>query len=227
MSDGTNPFDRGPAEAAEYDAWYDSPAGHAVLRAEQRCVRELLAGAARPWLDLGTGSGRFGGDLGAEVGLDPAPDLLRIARRRMPAVVRGVAEALPFRDASVGAVLSVTVFEFLPAPAEAMREIARVLRPGGVCVVGFFPRGGAWADRYAEQGRDPRSAFHGARFFATRELGALGAAAGMRPSGTRAALFEAPGVTPADTVTDRADPAAGFVALAFTKPAAEHGGRTP
>ncbi|MEX2230086.1 MAG: class I SAM-dependent methyltransferase [Dehalococcoidia bacterium] len=218
MSTRTNAFARGAASAAEYDAWYDSAAGAVVLHAEQRAVRALLDGAERPWLDVGTGSGRFGGDLGAEVGLDPAPALLAIAARRMPSVVLGVAEALPFRDANVGAVLSVAVFEFLAAPAEAMREIARVLRPGGRFVLGFFARTGAWAAAYERQGSDPQSVFHGARFFSVDEVETLGAAPGLQRTGARSALFEAPGVSPAQLITMSAEADAGFVALSLTKP---------
>jgi SAM-dependent methyltransferase len=222
-----NPFDRGPAEAAAYDAWYDSSAGDAVLRAEQRCVAELLDGAARPWLDLGTGSGRFGGPLAAEVGLDPALELLRMARERMPSVVRGVAEALPFRDASLGAVVAVAVLEFLEDPAIAMREIARALRPGGRLVLGFFPRDAAWAAAYERQGQESQSVFHGARFFSIDEVKALAGLAGLLATGSRAALFEAPGAAPSDTVTSGAAPSAGFVALSLRKPAAAPGGPQP
>ncbi|MHC4108748.1 MAG: class I SAM-dependent methyltransferase, partial [Planctomycetota bacterium] len=153
MSRHKNPFDRSSAEAVAYDAWYDTPEGRSVLRTEERCIRELLDGAPRPWLDVGTGSGRFGGDIGADVGLDPALELVKIASRRMPSVVRGTAEMLPLREASIGAVLSVAVFEFLAEPARAMREVARVLHPGGRFVLGFVPRGSAWAAVYEQQGR--------------------------------------------------------------------------
>lgn len=44
------------------------------------------------------------------------------------------AEALPFEDASFDLVYSITAFEHFPKPAEAMREIKRVLRPGGLTV---------------------------------------------------------------------------------------------
>jgi len=220
MPPPANPFDRGPTEAREYDAWYDTPLGRATLAAEQRCVATLLDGAPHPWLDLGTGSGRFGGPLGADLGLDPAADLLRIARR-LPSVVRGVAEALPIRDASLGAVLTVAVLEFLPAPALALREVARTLRPGGRLVVGFLPREGAWARAYARQGADPGSLFHGARFLTTEELCSLAAAAGLAPTGLRATLFEPSGTTPSLRIEDHPHPDAGFIALALLKPRAE------
>lgn len=59
------------------------------------------------------------------VGLDVAgttPDVLADAHR------------LPFRDGSVDAVVAISVLEHLRVPAVAMREIHRVLRPGGVLV---------------------------------------------------------------------------------------------
>lgn len=217
----TNPFDRGSGEAADYDSWYDSPIGRGVLESERRCVVDLLAGAHRPWLDLGTGTGRFGGTLGADIGLDPALSMLGIASRRMPTVVRGVAGALPVRDSSLGAVLSVTVFEFLPDPSEVMREVARVLRPGGRFVLGFFPRTSAWAVAYEAMGSDPGSVFHGARFYSGDDIAALGAGAGLRPIGARSTLFEAPGVTPSGKVVDGAQGLAGFVAMSMARPSSE------
>jgi ubiquinone/menaquinone biosynthesis C-methylase UbiE len=101
-------------------------------------------------------SGRFAGAVAAALGLDPAREMLKLAARRT-AVVQGTAEALPLRDRSLGAVLSVTVFEFLPAADVAMGEVARVLRPGGRFALGVLQRGGAWAAAYEEQGRDPSS----------------------------------------------------------------------
>lgn len=222
----TNPFDRGATEAAEYDAWYESPMGRAILEAEQRCLAGLLEGSDHPWLELGTGSGRFGGALGADVGLDPAPDLLRMASVRLPSVIRGAAQALPFPATSMGAVLAVTVFEFLAEPARVMSEISRTLRPGGRFVLGFFPRGSAWAAAYQEEGRDPRSVFHGVRLCSAEDVVALGAGAGLRPHGARSTLLEPPGITPSGKITEGAVASAGFVSLALVKATLRGGAET-
>jgi SAM-dependent methyltransferase len=138
--------------------------------------------------------------------------------------MRGVGEALPFRDGCLGAVLSVAVFEFLPAPVETMREVARVLRPGGRVIVGFFPRGSAWAAAYEKQGRDPRSVFHDAHFLPVEEVESLAASVGLQPYGTRGTLFEAPGAVPTGRVVEYSDTGAGFVACAFTKPSTARSG---
>jgi ubiquinone/menaquinone biosynthesis C-methylase UbiE len=89
-------------------------------------------------LDLGCGRGGALEQLGAAVshplGLDP--DLRSLVEHRLPDLPRMVApaDAIPLRAASVDMVLSSWVLEHLPDPARTFREVARVLRPGGVFV---------------------------------------------------------------------------------------------
>ncbi|HEX5615751.1 MAG TPA: class I SAM-dependent methyltransferase [Acidimicrobiia bacterium] len=100
-------------------------------------ARQWLAGAAHV-LDIGTGDGQIARLVradGAErvVGVDPTAAQLRAARERGGGVhyVRGSAEHVPARDASFDAVVACLVFEHLPDHVEPIREVARVLRPGG------------------------------------------------------------------------------------------------
>ena len=70
---------------------------------------------------------------GAVVGLDASPEMLAVARRK-PADIewhQGRAESLPFADASFDAVVSQFGLMFFDDRAEALREMQRVLRPGG------------------------------------------------------------------------------------------------
>lgn len=164
----TNPFDRGAAEAMEYDAWYDSADGREVLAGEVAALAQLFRDIARPWLEIGTGTGRFGAAFDVDVGLDPAAAMLSVASTRLPCVIRGAAEALPIRSSTIGGVLSVATFEFLDSPAEAMQEVARVLKSDGTFVLGILPAAGPWARKYAAQGHDLHSPFHHASLPLTR-----------------------------------------------------------
>jgi ubiquinone/menaquinone biosynthesis C-methylase UbiE len=101
-----------------------------------RWRRWLVEGARGRTLDLGCGTGRNLPLYGPEarvVGLDPDGAVLRKARRRAPAVplVRGSAQALPFRSGVFDTVVSGLVFCSVPEPARGLAEVQRVLRPDG------------------------------------------------------------------------------------------------
>ena len=68
--------------ADEYDAWYDSTVGSTIFAMEVDCLKPLMHSLARPYLDVGVGSGRFARALGIEYGVDPASVLLNKARAR-------------------------------------------------------------------------------------------------------------------------------------------------
>lgn len=77
------------------------------------------------------------GPQGKVVGLDPNHDMLNVARHKSTRVTwcDGKAEALPFPDASFDAVVSQFGFMFFDDQRAALREMLRVLRPGGKMAV--------------------------------------------------------------------------------------------
>jgi SAM-dependent methyltransferase len=84
-------------------------------------------------LNLGAGPGtgwlHFDHDVRSVVGLDPHNAIT--VNQRVTYRVRGVAEALPFRDQSFELVYMDWVVEHLPSPQQAAAEIYRVLKPHG------------------------------------------------------------------------------------------------
>jgi len=72
------------------------------------------------------------------VGIDAAPRMVELARERIPSAKLEVARAeeLPFADASFDVVVAVGVLEYGDLEA-SLRELARVLRPGGRAVLGL------------------------------------------------------------------------------------------
>jgi SAM-dependent methyltransferase len=92
-------------------------------------------------LDVGGGSGRAASALGGAVVVDPARGMLAEAREAGNTPVRGTAERLPVRDASVDAVTVVDALHHFASAEEAIAEAARALRPGGVLVVREFDPG--------------------------------------------------------------------------------------
>jgi SAM-dependent methyltransferase len=103
-------------------------------------VERHLEGARRV-LDVGCGEGqlsRRASALGARVvGVDPTHNQITVARARAggPAYAAAMAERLPFADASFDAVVMCLVIEHLDPFEPAIHEMARVLAPGGRCLL--------------------------------------------------------------------------------------------
>jgi demethylmenaquinone methyltransferase/2-methoxy-6-polyprenyl-1,4-benzoquinol methylase len=86
-------------------------------------------------LDLGAGTGAALPVFGDRevVALDPVPEML--AFNPASARVVAIGEALPFADGSFDGVFSAYVFRNLTSISDTLREVNRVLRPGGKAVV--------------------------------------------------------------------------------------------
>jgi SAM-dependent methyltransferase len=119
------------------------PAFRALLRAVEADVYADLPMPA-PVLDLGCGDAHFASvafDRPLAVGLDPWWAPLREARRRGRHRLLTCASgaAMPYPDAHFATVVSNSVLEHIPEVAPVVREVERVLRPGGwfhFCVPG-------------------------------------------------------------------------------------------
>ena len=94
-------------------------------------------------LDVGCGTGKLLRQVkvfwpeAQLIGVDPANGMIEMAKRLTPGATffTSMAEALPLQDASVDLALSTTSFHHWQDQAAGIREIARVLRPGGCFIL--------------------------------------------------------------------------------------------
>lgn len=147
-------------------------------------------------LDVACGTGALAlaavtlvGPEGRVVGLDANPEMLAVARRKSAVIDwrQGVAESLPFDDASFDAVISQFGFMFFDDRVRALSEMMRVLKPRGrlaVAVCGALERSpgytafAALLDRLF--GEDVGNAFRAPFVLGDAEgLGRIAAAAGI------------------------------------------------
>ena len=115
----------------------------------RRAARETGIGAGGSALDVACGSGkltaelaRIAGPTGHIVGLDFSPQMLEVARHDHPDIEfeEGDALKLPFDDAIFDASTIAFGLRNLADPILGLREMLRVLKPGGRAVVLEFVR---------------------------------------------------------------------------------------
>ena len=116
----------------------------------KKTVRALQLGERARVLDVATGTGDLAIAIAKKhpgasvVGLDPSPRMLEIARAKMQkrgladrvSLVEGDAQDLPFRSCELDGATIAFGIRNVPDRPRALRELARVVRPGGrVCVL--------------------------------------------------------------------------------------------
>lgn len=96
-------------------------------------------------LDLGCGTGEMlklilQEDAGKELyGIDLSEKMLQVAKSKLPEQVKlllGDSETLPFSDNTFDVVYCNDSFHHYPAPMNVLREVQRVLKPGGTFLMG-------------------------------------------------------------------------------------------
>jgi ubiquinone/menaquinone biosynthesis C-methylase UbiE len=185
-----NPFDN---LTDRYDAWYDSDEGSRIFAVEAACIRRSLGERRASWLEVGVGTGRFGG-------------------------VAGRGESLPYLDSCFDGVLLIATICFLDDPTRAVSECARVLRKDGSLIVGMVPADSPWGKLYRRKGREGHPFYAAAKFYTCGEVTHMAGRAGFIFDEATSCLFGAPGESGEQIDGPRSGlvPNAGFVALRFS-----------
>jgi ArsR family transcriptional regulator len=140
--------------AAHAEAWDSIRSLHVPESAvEQAIARAMSDQPLGTLLDIGTGTGRMiellGPGAAQALGVDRSSEMLRVARVKLDKA--GIADAslrqadmyaLPLAESSADSIIIHQVLHYALAPAAAIAEAARVLRPGGrLLVVDFAAHG--------------------------------------------------------------------------------------
>ncbi|MFO7925389.1 MAG: class I SAM-dependent methyltransferase [Halobacteriota archaeon] len=159
----SQPFER---HTERYEEWFD--AHEEAYRSEVEALRRLIPQPGFG-IEIGVGSARFAAPLGMHVGIDPASDMLSLARKRDIEVVRGVAERLPFDDGTFDTALIVTTICFVDDIAQTLAEARRILRPNGALVIGYIDKDSPVGRMYQEK-QSENPFYRDAVFVSTDEL---------------------------------------------------------
>jgi SAM-dependent methyltransferase len=134
---------------------YEAYVGRWSRRVAEEFVHWLDVPAGRKWLDVGCGTGALtatvlaAADPTGIIGVDPSERFLATAKDRIAdaraSFRAGDARSLPLPNHHVDVVVSGLALNFVPEPARAAAELARVTRPGGVAAAYVWDYAGGMA----------------------------------------------------------------------------------
>lgn len=171
-------FDNWPDD---YENWFSTPLGKLIKDFELNLILNMLKPqTGEHILDAGCGTGIFTSDIiskGASVtGLDISRPMLKKALRKTGNGFNCICAdmlKLPFKDCAFDKTVSITAIEFIKDAAQALRELARVTKPGGAIVAATLNSLSPWAEKRKKDAKKEGGIFTHAIFRSPEELAGL------------------------------------------------------
>ena len=188
-----------------YDEWFQSPIGALVKHYESSLLLDLLRPCRGEMiLDVGCGTGIFTLDVlesGPKVvGLEISLPMLMRARQKIGAnlfhPITGDMRFLPIADEVFDKSVSMTALEFVENGRDAVQELFRVTRKGGIVVVTTLNSLSPWAARRQQKAEKGHRLFKKMIFRSPDEMCALAPVDGMVKTAIHFQKDEDPGRVP-------------------------------
>jgi SAM-dependent methyltransferase len=167
-----------------YEDWFTR--NQAAFESELAAIRSVLPEGTG--VEIGVGSGLFAERLDIRDGVEPSPVMAALARKRGIHVCRGVAEDVPYHDASFDFALMVTTICFVDDPLVAIREMKRIVKPGGLVIQAFVDAASPLGMAY-EAHKERNVFYKDAVFHPVDEIRALMESAGLAIVDIRQTVF--------------------------------------
>ena len=130
----TEPFDK---YLNEYEEWFIEH--RFVYESELEAVRHFIP-KNKKGIEIGIGTGRFALPFGITEGVEPSASMRKFAVQKGLTVYEGTAEEIPLPNESYDFALMVTTICFIDDVQEALREVKRILKPGGNFIIGLVDK---------------------------------------------------------------------------------------
>ena len=173
-----------------YEDWFVT--NKFAYKSELQAIRELLPeNGTGTGIEIGIGSGLFAAPLGIQKGIDPSPEMRKMAANRNLDVIAGSGESIPLDDNTFKFALMVTTVCFLDNVGKSFQEVNRILTPGGFFINAFVDKDSP-VGRIYQRDKDRNIFYRDATFYSTREIVLTMQEAGFINFSFRQTIFHLP-----------------------------------
>lgn len=158
-----NPFD---SLVDRYENWFVE--NKILFESEVLALKQAVP-SGKNGLEIGIGTGIFAEQLGIKYGVDPSEKMLEVARGRNLDVQVGVAENLPYDDASFDFAVFITSICFIDNPKKAVEEARRVINENGEIIFAIIDKGTAFG-QFLEKNKEKSEFYKFARFHTVDDI---------------------------------------------------------